>query len=248
MLEVALAGVAVAFLKFLVDFMNAPLVARDSFEEAARALIVLASRASVCAVVLWGLLILPRRLHRRPRDSEREPSVSAWNETTPLDAGIFLAGFALGIGFAFLTAESKQPYPGEWLLLDRIGGAVVYGTTAGFLGILASQYAFRGRRESLWTGEWLGIIAAAFLLSTVLLEISLDNGFGLQAFVLLVASLLMQCLLSIMSAGFLLAKLFTRHRPGPRVEPPRTDMLGYLACAMTGPIILWRFLIGLAGI
>jgi hypothetical protein len=248
MLAVALVGVAVAFSKFLVDFVNASLVSGDPSGEAPRAWIIFASHALVCAVVLCGLLSLRRRLRGRESDFEGEPTVNAWKNITPLDAGILLAGYALGIGFVFLTANTRQPDPHEDWFLDRIGGAVVWGTAIGFLGILASQYVFRRRREPFWTGERLGIITATLLLSTVLLETLMASGLGQRVIVLLFASCLIQCDLSIMSAGFLFAKLFTRHRPRPRVEPPRTDILGYLACAMTGPFICWQFFDGLAGL
>jgi hypothetical protein len=178
MLAVAFVGVAVAFSKFLVDFFNASLVSRDPSGEAARAWIVFASRALVCAVGLCGLLSLRWRLRGRESEFEGEPTVNAWKNITPSETGILLAGYGLGIRFVFLTAKTRRPYPHEYWFLDRIGGAVVCGTAIGFLGILASQYAFRRRRRPIWTGEWLGIITATLLLSTVLLETTMAGGLG----------------------------------------------------------------------
>lgn len=167
-----------------------------------------------------------------------------WNRTSPLNVGIFLAGFAIGTGLAFLTTDTRQPFP----CVEQIGGAVVHGTAIGFLGILISEYASRGRRRSPWTGEWLGIVASALLLGTILLETPLVDGLGQRAFVLFLAFCGTQCLLSVLSAGFWLAKLFTRNRPGPHDQPPRTDILGCLTCVMAGPFILWQLLMSLVAL
>jgi hypothetical protein len=175
-----------------------------------------------------------------------EPTVSAWRTTELLDAGIFLAGLALATAFVCLTPSAGPPYPHLLWHLDRIGAILIYGMSIGFLGILASHYAFCGRRESLWKGEWLGITTAALLLSTTWLE---TNGLlGQRAFVSLLASCLIQCALSIMSAGLLAAKLITRHRPGPRVEAARTNILGLLVCAITGPFVYWQLAAGMMSI
>jgi hypothetical protein len=174
--------------------------------------------------------------------------MNTWSETKPLDAGIILGGFALALALVCLTTEAGPPYPHELWFLDRVGGVLIYGMSIGFLGILASQKGLQGRREPLGTGEWLGVVTAALLLSTAWLMTPIASGLGEQVFVWLFAHCLIQCLLSMMSAGFLFAKLFTRHRPGPRVEPPRTNILGYLVCAVTGPFIYWQFAAIMVGI
>jgi hypothetical protein len=93
------------------------------------------------------------------------------------------------------------------------------------------------------------IATATLLLSTALLKTPMASGpLRQRVFVLPLASCLIQCVLSMMSAGLLFAKLFTRHRPGPRVEAPRTNNLGLSVCAITGPFVYWQFAAGMMSI
>ncbi len=89
-----------------------------------------------------------------------EPTMSAWRKIELRDAGIFLGGIALAMAIVCLTPEAGPPYPHLLWYLDRIGGVFIYGMSIGFLGFLATEYVFCGRREPLWTGEWLGITTA----------------------------------------------------------------------------------------
>jgi hypothetical protein len=155
-----------------------------------------------------------------------EPAVNGLRTTELLDVGLFLGALALAAAFVCLTPSDGPHYQHLLGHLDRIGAILSYGMSLGLLGILASRYAFCGRRESLWTGEWLGITTAAFLLSGAWLQTPI---------VLLWAFCLVECAMSIMSIALLFAKLFTRYRPGPRAKAPHTNILGLLVCAITGP-------------
>jgi hypothetical protein len=151
---------------------------------------------------------------------------------------MFLGGLALATAFVCLTPSTGPHYQQLLGYLDRIGAILSYGISLGLLGILASRYAFCGRRESLWTGEWLGITTGALLLSSAWLQTPIAGGLlGKRAFVLFLVFCLIECAMSIVSIGLLFAKLFTRHRPGPGAEAPRTNILGLLVCAITGPFI-----------
>jgi len=171
--------------------------------------------------------------------------VNTRSTTKLLEAGIILAGFVLGTGFVLLTTGTRLPYGSELWFFDRIGGAVVYGISIGFLAILACQWGLRGRRDFLWSGEWLGAITAALLLSSAWLKCPAASGLGAQLFVFVFAHCLIQCLLSTVAAGLLFAKLFTRFRPGIHVRPPRTEIVGYLVCVITGPFVYGQFVVGM---
>jgi hypothetical protein len=154
-----------------------------------------------------------------------------------LDAGILVAGASLGVAVAHLTARPDYPYPSELRAVDQIGGAAAYGVSVAFLGLLASRCKLHNRRDSLRMGEWLGIAAAALILSGVLVECLAPGLLGPWLF----ARCLVLCLVWVAAVGLLLTKPFTRHRPGRRTASHGTELGGLLLCAMTVPFIAWQY-------
>ncbi len=64
MLAVAAVGITLVFLKFLVIFLNSPFMDGPR-DEAEQAPILFAARALPCGIILWGLLVLRKRLQSR---------------------------------------------------------------------------------------------------------------------------------------------------------------------------------------
>jgi hypothetical protein len=163
-------------------------------------------------------------------------------------AGIVVVGFTLGIGVTWLTAEPNRPYAHDLLVFDRIGGVATFGTSIAYLGVVASQWGFRKRREAFEMGELLGISTAVLRLLTALGVLLARDGLYVDntASWLFVgywyaALCLVQLFLSTAAAGLLVAKLFTRLRPGHRAASPWTATAGFFLCALTGPFIAWQF-------
>jgi hypothetical protein len=179
------------------------------------------------------------------------PVVNDWYRSKLLDSGILAVAFVLGIGLSWLTGEPDRPYAHELFLVDRIGGAVVYGASIAFLGILASHWRYRDIRRSLDMGEWLGASTAALRLLTALGVLLGSNGLlgrGMFVAYLYAAQCLVKCILSLLAVGLLSARPFTSYRPGPRRTLPRTEIAGLLFCAMTGPFVAFQFAVGLTDI
>jgi hypothetical protein len=177
--------------------------------------------------------------------------VNTWSKTKLLGAAIVVGGFLLGTGYTCFSTAGP-PYQDPLWCFNRIGGVVIYGTSMGFLGVLASRWELHWRRDLIWTGEWLGIISSVLLLSTAWLKFALATGLGPQLFmwllvIWLLAHCLVQCILSVTAVALLVAKLFTQFRPGLRARPPRTEAVGYFVCALTGPIVYSQFICELFG-
>jgi hypothetical protein len=62
------------------------------------------------------------------------------------------------------------------------------------------------------------------------------------------AQWLIQCGLSLLAVGLLVAKPFTSYRPLPRMTPPHAKLAGHWFCAETGPFIWCQFIVGLCQI
>jgi len=167
--------------------------------------------------------------------------VNLWTKITLLGVTVVVGGLLLGTGYFCFNNETAPPYPP----FDRIGGLVIYAMSIGLSGILASQWRIRGRRDFIWTGEWLGVTSSVLFLATAWLKFAMPSGLQPQLFTWLLAHCLVQCILSVTAVGLLVAKCITRFPPVPRMKPPRTDMMGYVVCAATGPIVYSQFCDGL---
>jgi len=176
------------------------------------------------------------------------PVENVWFRSKLLDSGILAVAFVLGIGLSRLTGEPDRPYAHELFLMDRIGGAVVYGLSIALPGILASHWRYRDIRQSLGMGEWLGVSTAALRLLTALgVLLALNGLLGNSTLVAYAyaAQCFVQCILSLLAVGLLSARPFTSYRPGPRRTLPRTEIAGLLFCAFTGPFVAFQFAVGL---
>jgi hypothetical protein len=182
---------------------------------------------------------------------EKEAIVKTQRKTKLLGVAIVVGGFLMGTTHA-LFGEAGPRYPHALWFFNRIGGVIVYGASLGFLGILGWQREYRGRRDFVWAGEWLGIASSFLLLSTAWLKLPLlstawfkfpatNDARWPQLIMWILSAWIVQCVLSVMAVAFLFAKFFTRFRPGVRADRPRTDTFGCLICALTGLIVTFQF-------